>query len=174
MVIKLPVRLLWRRVAKTFVVLNVNISGVDELKKLARDVIRWCASEMNLEDVKISVSLFDDYDDKKCWGDCEQVSETEYNIRACTDQDIRDFVATITHEMVHVEQWVKNEWSGDGEKEAEKRQYKLADKYYWFSDKERIFYESRKQKMLIEQQTNTITLRPMSATETVAEKVMSC
>ena len=45
---------------------------------------------------------------------------------------------TISHEMVHVEQWVKNEWSGDGEKEAEKRQYKLADKYYWFSSKERI------------------------------------
>jgi len=123
---------------KTFVALNVNISGVDELKKLAKDVIRWCASEMNLEDVKISVSLFDDYDDKKCWGDCEQVSETEYKIRACTDQDIRDFVATITHEMVHVEQWVKNEWSGDGEKEAENRQYELADKYYWFSSKERI------------------------------------
>ena len=96
-----------RRAAKTFVALSVKYFRVDELKKLAKDVIRWCASEMNLEDVKISVSLFDDYDDKKCWGDCEQVSETEYNIRACTDQDIRDFVATITHEMVHVEQWVK-------------------------------------------------------------------
>ena len=92
------------RVAKTFVALNVNISGNDELKKLAKDVIRWCARDES-RGRKISVSLFDDYDESV--GEIANRFRTEYNIRACTDQDIRDFVATITHEMVHVEQWVK-------------------------------------------------------------------
>ena len=94
------------------------------------DVVRWCCQMMELEGLTINVYLRDEYSEIKCCGDSEQVSDTEYNIRIFTGQSLRDFVATLTHEMVHVEQWVNNEWSGDGEKEAEKRQYELADMYW--------------------------------------------
>ena len=94
------------------------------------DVVRWCCQMMELEGLTINVYLRDEYSEIKCCGDSEQVNDTEYNIRIFTGQSLRDFVATITHEMVHIEQWVKNEWSGDGEKEAEDRQYELADAYW--------------------------------------------
>jgi hypothetical protein len=32
--------------------------------------------------------------------------------------------------MVHVKQWEKNRWNGDGEAEAERLQYKLTDKMW--------------------------------------------
>ena len=39
-------------------------------------------------------------------------------------------MATITHELVHVNQWETGEWEGDGEKEAEMFQYILADQIW--------------------------------------------
>ena len=51
-------------------------------------------------------------------------------MRICTNQNLRDVVATICHEMVHVQQWVRDSWYGDGEPEAEERQYQLADDYW--------------------------------------------
>ena len=46
------------------------------------------------------------------------------------NQDLRDYIATLVHELVHVKQWETNKWTGDGEKEAEKLQYKLTDKLW--------------------------------------------
>ena len=46
---------------------------------------------------------------------------------------IEDVVRYCCHRMeleVHVQQWVEDEWQGDGEKEAEDRQFKLADDYW--------------------------------------------
>ena len=93
-------------------------------------IIWYCCQYFQLEGLDIEVKLYDNYDSLKCWGDSAQVSDTEYTIRICTDQPLRDVVATVCHEMVHVNQWVTNEWSGDGEKEAEKLQYKMADKFW--------------------------------------------
>ena len=47
-----------------------------------------------------------------------------------TDQYLRDFVATLMHELVHVLQWERDEWEDDGEKEAEDKQYELADEFW--------------------------------------------
>ena len=95
------------------------------------DVIVWyCCEYFQLEGLNIKVDLYHEYNLLGCWGDSEQISDTEYSIRICTDQTLRDFVATVCHEMVHVNQWVTNKWSGDGEKEAEKLQYKMADKFW--------------------------------------------
>ncbi len=41
-----------------------------------------------------------------------------------------DFLATLMHEMVQVHQWERDEWEGDGKKEAEQKQYKLADEFW--------------------------------------------
>ena len=93
-------------------------------------IIWYCCQHFQLEGLEIEVGLHDEYDSLKCWGDSAQVSDNEYTIRVCTDQPLRDVVATVCHEMVHVNQWVTNKWSGDGEKEAEKLQYKMADKFW--------------------------------------------
>ncbi len=110
---------------------EVNVWPLGERSaSITEDIVRWCCQMMELEGLTINLYLIEDYSEIKCCGDSDQKSDTEYEIRIHTGQSLRDFVATITHEMVHVEQWVNNEWSGDGEKEAEKRQYELADTYW--------------------------------------------
>ena len=91
------------------------------------DVVRYCCHRMELEGLDISVKL---EESANCCGESWQKTATEYGMRICTNQNLRDVVATICHEMVHVQQWVKDEWQGDGEKEAEDRQFKLADDYW--------------------------------------------
>ena len=46
------------------------------------------------------------------------------------DQGLRDFIATVVHEMVHIRQWENKKWAGTGEAEANRLQYKLADKVW--------------------------------------------
>jgi hypothetical protein len=46
------------------------------------------------------------------------------------DKYLRDFLATLMHELVHVLQWERGEWEDDGEKEAEDKQYELADEFW--------------------------------------------
>ena len=46
-----------------------------------------------------------------------------------SSQSLRDFVATLMHEMVHVNQYVTGEWEGD-EAEASSREYDLADAFW--------------------------------------------
>ena len=53
-----------------------------------------------------------------------------YVIEVSIDQSLRDFIATVVHEMVHVKQWLRQSWWRDGEREAEKLQYKLADMFW--------------------------------------------
>ena len=75
------------------------------------------------------------YDKLQCWGESFQVDDLalkrrEYVISVATDQNFRDFIATLMHELVHVQQWELDKWEGDGEKEAESRQYELADEFW--------------------------------------------
>ena len=53
-----------------------------------------------------------------------------YNIDIATDQSLRDFIATLMHEMVHVLQWERGSWKGEGEREATQLQYELADDFW--------------------------------------------
>merc|ERR1719240_616282 len=99
-----------------------------------RCVIALC-EKMSIEHVELDVFLGGD--DMDCWGECtqgkarkERGDHNQYCIRICTKQSLRDLVATVCHEMVHVEQWETNKWEGDGEQEAEKRQYILADELW--------------------------------------------
>ena len=61
-----------------------------------------------------------------CWGLCEQIG-SRYKITVSPNQTIRDFTATIMHELVHVKQWETGDWQGTGERECKKLEYKLAD-----------------------------------------------
>ena len=96
---------------------------------IALKVIDWCLEEFGIY-VNIKLKL-GDYSKFKCWGQCyEGNNEHHYTIEIAKDQTLRDFVATVVHEMIHVKQWVTDEWQGDGEAEAEERQYKLTDKLW--------------------------------------------
>lgn len=99
--------------------------------EMFEDMVAWFFEMQNMEGVTVEVEL---KDNMNCWGDSQEVTDddwnTYYDIRVCTNQPLRDVVATLMHELVHVQQWVENEWEGDGEKEAESRQYDLADAYW--------------------------------------------
>lgn len=94
---------------------------------IIEDVVRYCCHTMKLEGLEISVKL---EENSNCCGESWQKSANKYGMRIRTKQSLRDIVATICHEMVHVQQWTDDKWQGDGEKEAEAKQYKLADNYW--------------------------------------------
>ena len=104
------------------------------MSSLVEDIVLWFTKTHNIKDIGVSVFLKDRYKDIDCWGLCSKTSNTDYHISVCTDQSLRDFVATLMHELVHVQQWVNEDWTGTGEREAQSKQYLLADKF-WKSKK---------------------------------------
>jgi hypothetical protein len=101
-------------------------------RDIAEAVVQWCLDNIinEYDDTYINLELCK-YETYKCYGTCvEGDEENEFDITVSSDQPIRDFVATITHEMIHVKQYLTGKWQGDGEKECERLQYKLADKIW--------------------------------------------
>jgi hypothetical protein len=104
------------------------LGGTKQQKETTTKVVKWCLDYFKLNKTKLFIKLRP-YDD--CWGYCmEGDIEHSYRVTITHNQSMRDFVATIVHEMVHVKQWEKNRWNGDGEAEAERLQYKLTDKMW--------------------------------------------
>ena len=101
-------------------------------KAIAKKTIEWCIKRLNLSRLKklninVSIKALED-----CYGYCEETNHKNrlYNIAISNDQSIRNFVMTIIHEMIHVKQYVRNEWVGDGEKEAWNTQERLTDELW--------------------------------------------
>ena len=105
----------------------IKVLEAEPSKKLILNIVEWFLTRHDLTETKVYVHPLHNMN---CWGESEQICEGEYRIKVCTNQSLRDFVATVMHELVHVQQWETGVWKGDGEKEAEKRQYKLADEYW--------------------------------------------
>ena len=102
-------------------------------RTIALKVIDWCLEHFEITpDIKLKLG---DYKDFKCWGQCYEgedspSGENHYIVEIAKNQTLRDFVATIVHEMVHVKQWETDSWKGEGEAEANSLQYKLTDKLW--------------------------------------------
>jgi hypothetical protein len=96
---------------------------------IALKVIDWCLEEFEIYAyIKLKLG---DYSDFKCWGVCTKGdNDNEYVVEVAKNQTLRDFVATVVHEMVHVKQWETDTWKGEGEAEANSLQYKLTDKLW--------------------------------------------
>jgi predicted metal-dependent hydrolase len=100
-------------------------------KTIAQKTIKWCIKRLGLSrfrnlNITVNISVL-----KDCWGSCEEGNkDRSYIIHIHNDQTIRNYVRTIIHEMIHVKQYVRNKWTGDGEKEAEKLEEKLADELW--------------------------------------------
>jgi len=107
---------------------RVTKSGTQQQKRIATAVGEWCIKHFGLYNAEVTFTLMKKID---CWGECgEGRFPNTYRISVATDQSVRDFVATIVHEMIHVKQWETGRWRGDGEKEAIRLQYKLTDKLW--------------------------------------------
>jgi len=101
--------------------------GTSQQKEIATKVVEWCCEYFKMTPtVWLKLRRYED-----CWGYClEGQTEGSYRVMVVYEQSLRDFVATVVHEMIHVKQWEKNRWSGDGESECEKWQYRLTDRLW--------------------------------------------
>ena len=119
------------RMGETSKMIKVT-GGKPHERFLTRSVVGECYGHFRLSPhlVEVRVSL-DSYKAIGCSGSClEGETEHSYDIQISTEQTVRDFVATIVHEMVHVNQWETGEWDEDGEDEADYYQYRLTDKLW--------------------------------------------
>lgn len=113
-----------------------NIDHDVNYRQVSEAAIQWFFTKFNLHNPSYLITLnLTRYDNLQCWGESFQVDDLalkrrEYVISVATDQNFRDFVATLMHELVHVHQWELDKWEGDGEKEAEQKQYDLADEFW--------------------------------------------
>ena len=110
--------------------------GTKQQREIAEKVIRWCFENKVVirHGIDIDVKICK-YVTHQCWGSVvdsggEITSMTMFDMTIANNQSIRDFVATIAHEMVHINQYITGEWEGDGEKECEDKQYDIADKIW--------------------------------------------
>ena len=109
---------------------GISVAGGEQHERdMTRIVVSWCINHFNLDVHKTDINvLLRTYTD--CYGTCVDNDEGGYDIEINFNQPLRDFVATIVHEMVHVKQYVTGKWKGTGEQEASNLQYKLTDKLW--------------------------------------------
>ena len=113
-----------------------NISNKTNHRELVNSVVHWflgryAMNRKSADQNRILHVNLKSYKTMKCWGECsEGENGIDYNIDIATDQSLRDFIATLMHEMVHVLQWERGAWKGEGEREATQLQYELADDFW--------------------------------------------
>tara|TARA_Y100000310_G_scaffold330787_1_gene403064 strand:+ start:502 stop:843 length:342 start_codon:yes stop_codon:yes gene_type:complete len=107
----------------------IKVIGGDEYEQcMVHGVVNWCINHFKLDgdiDISIELKMMED-----CCGTCVDNDDGGYDIEISLNQSLRDIVATITHEMVHVNQYITEEWQGEGEREANKLQYELTDQIW--------------------------------------------
>jgi len=113
---------------------RIGLGGIGEnrmMNKMTRGDIRkaidWYLAKKNI-DTNIGIRR-SSYTDLDCWGQCYEANGG-YMIELAMNQNTRDLLATLFHECVHVWQWERGHWKGEGEQEAIRLQYKLADEYW--------------------------------------------
>ncbi len=113
--------------------------GCKTRKQFMNDMTKWFIRENKLGKVKVIC----EYDNRMdCWGDCTNLGKNRFHIRVHPEQSLQSFAETLAHELVHVRQWVRNKWRGDGEQEAEGAQNAIAIDYLRWKQRERLKNES--------------------------------
>tara|TARA_R100001510_G_C7655602_1_gene214853 strand:+ start:3978 stop:4367 length:390 start_codon:yes stop_codon:yes gene_type:complete len=113
-----------------------NISKKTNHRELVTSVVHWflgryALNRKSADQHRILRVNLKTYKTMKCWGECsEGENGVDYVIDIATDQCLRDFIATLMHEMVHILQWERGSWKGEGEREATQLQYDLADDFW--------------------------------------------
>ena len=93
--------------------MKISVSGGKKHHQvIAQRVLDWCGDFFCLNgNVEVHLSLIKSRKDIDCWGECTEGEGKSYDIKVVHEQTLRDFVATITHEMVHVKQWESGVWT---------------------------------------------------------------
>ena len=113
--------------------------GCKTRKQFMNDMTKWFIRENKLG----KVNVICEYDSRMdCWGDCTNLGKNRFHIRVHPEQSLQSFAETLAHELVHVRQWVRNKWRGDGEQEAEGAQNAIAIDYLRWKQRERLKNES--------------------------------
>ena len=107
--------------------------GTVREKRIVSNIINWYLDNVIVTktDITIKVEMCK-WSKYRCHGSCVDTGPA-IDITIATDKknkSIREFVATVVHEMVHTNQYITGNWSGDGEDEAEKMQYKITDRLW--------------------------------------------
>jgi hypothetical protein len=92
-------------------------------KYLAESALDWYLKNQLKSRPEIKILIVER---EGCWGTCEQIG-SRYKITISPHQSVRDFIATVMHELIHVKQWETGIWQGTGERECKKLEYKFAD-----------------------------------------------
>ena len=116
----------------------------NEQSEMMHDAVCWFLARFNMQynggswckrgpSIGITVNA-KTYKQMGCYGLCYEWdvegSNVDYVIDVAIDQSVRDMLATVFHECVHLWQWERGTWKGEGEHEAEQLQYELADEYW--------------------------------------------
>lgn len=115
----------------------------EEMSEMMHDAVCWFLARYNMQEtghhagrihraiVKITLNAVE-YKTHKCYGQCYEWDNehADYVIDVAIDQSLRDMLATVFHECVHLWQWERGHWKGEGEREACQLQYELADEYW--------------------------------------------
>jgi len=115
---------------------HYNIDKQMQHRDLVNSVVHWflgryAMNRKSADQHRILHVNLKTYKAMKCWGECSEGDDgIDYNIDIATDQSLRDFIATLMHELVHVLQWERGSWKGEGEREATELQYELADDFW--------------------------------------------
>lgn len=110
-----------------------NVDHPIHYRQIVEVATDWFLDKFNIQNPEKTIKInLTDYKMLKCWGESykEEDVENYFVVSVATDQYLRDFVATLMHELVHVLQWERGEWEDDGEKEAEDKQYELTDEFW--------------------------------------------
>ncbi len=101
---------------------------------LARFNMQWNGNRLDLNVQKVGITVnAKTYKQMGCYGLCyewDHSDDVDYVIDVAIDQSVRDMLATVFHECVHLWQWERGHWKGEGEREATQLQYELADEYW--------------------------------------------
>jgi hypothetical protein len=131
---------------KNYIVNGPVNAPSEEIGNLIYDAVNWFLAKYNMQDVgnrfggrhhtetvriTVNASTMKDLD---CYGQCYEwdgdITKCNYVIDVACDQGLRDLLATVFHECVHLWQWERNHWKGYGEREANELEYQLADEYW--------------------------------------------
>jgi len=111
---------------------KVKVRGGNRmLREIAANAVRWMHDRGFVETNELNVNVkICKYNSHQCWGSVERAGFNAFDLTIASNQSLRDFIATVMHEMVHVNQYVTGQWEGDGEAEADEREYRLADDFW--------------------------------------------
>lgn len=105
------------------------VGGDRSEREISKKAVSWSLKELGLSRLRMLSIHIEIGELNDCCGCCEEVEKRSFIIEVDNTQCFKDFIMTLMHEMVHVKQYVRNRWVGDGEREAWSLQGAMADKF---------------------------------------------